>query len=192
MDSEINLLDVLHSMMETDRIFYQTLRFLSSDRELLMAAHQRNTAVLMALLRAQIAASTSVTYTATIPINLPEGWNEPVVVRPTAAQISAATQPIDIRNCACSICQDDIDGNGTRISHCGHTFHTTCIAEWFTRSVHCPNCRRDVREVGRPVPTSSDPEHTPPRVRNRLDAWLEGVNPTNRTEETEESDEHHA
>jgi Ring finger domain len=196
MDEEINLLDVLHSMVESDRSFYQTLRFLTRNRETLMAAHQRNQASLMGLLRMQIAAaSTNVTYTATIPITLPTGWNDPVVVHPTSAQINAATEEINDDAAAasnCSICQDSLSVSHIRLVHCGHTFHNTCIAEWFSRSVFCPMCRHDVREVDHPAPTSVDPIHTPPRVRNRLDAWLAGVHQTHHTEDTEESDEHHA
>lgn len=194
MDSEINVLDVIHSMLETDRAFYQTLRFLGTSREQLLALHQRNGASIMAILRLHLAqaATSNFTYTATIPLNLPAGWNDPVVVRPTAEQIAEATTRVEIRDSTCAICQEDIEGNGVRIHYCEHVFHDNCIAEWFTRSVHCPNCRHDVRVPRRPAPTSSDQVHTPPRVHNRLAAWLVGADPTHRTEGTEESDEHHA
>jgi len=197
MDSEINIFDVLHSMLETDRSFYDTLRFLGNSRQQLLAIHQRNQATMMGLLRMQIAlqASPNLTYTATIPINLPAGWGEPVTVHPTAAQISAATEGVTDEAAAtsnCAICQESLTPAHVRLRHCGHTFHSHCITEWFTRSPNCPNCRHDVREVGHAAPTTSDSEHTPLRVRNRLDAWLEGAHPTNRTEDTEESDEHHA
>jgi len=197
MDSEINLLDVLHSILETDRSFHQALRFLGPSREHLMAVHQRNAATMMSILRLHLAvqASPNITYTATIPINLPERWDDPVVVRPTSAEISSATVEVTdeaATSTNCAICQDSLSPLHIRLIQCGHTFHNQCIAEWFTRSVHCPNCRHDVREVGHAVPTSADQVHTPPQVRNRLDAWLVGANPTNRTEDTEESDEHHA
>ena len=197
MDSEISVLDVLHSMLETDRSFYQTLRFLSTSREQLMAIHQRNQSTLMGVLRLHLVQSptTNVTYTATIPLNLPTGWNDPVVVRPTAAEITAATQDVTDESATtsnCAICQEALSPSHVRLTHCGHTFHNVCITEWFTRSVHCPNCRHDVREVDPPAPTSSEQVYTPPRSRNRLAAWLVGANPTNHTEDTEESDEHHA
>jgi hypothetical protein len=149
----------------------------------------------MGLLRMQIAAASTSSVTYTVPITLPTGWNDPVVVHPNSAQINAATEEINDEAATatnCSICQDSLSASHIRLVHCGHTFHNTCIAEWFTRSVHCPMCRHDVREVGHPAPTSADPIHTPPRVRNRLDAWLVGAHPMSRTEETEESDEHHA
>ena len=82
--------------------------------------------------------------------------------------------------------------SGTRITHCGHVFHNNCIAEWFTRSVFCPMCRHDIRVVDHPAPTSSDPISTPPRVSNPLAEWMSVGYPTDRTEDTEESDEHRA
>lgn len=195
--SDLDILDVLNTLLEADRTFLQTLRFLNSNREVLLAAQQRNTAAVLALLRTY---ATSNTTTYTIPITLPRGmtlptgWDEPVVVRPTAAQIEAATSfaPIPSTDTNCSICQDTLAESATRIDHCGHVFHNTCIAEWFTRSVVCPMCRHDIRTVDHPAPTSSDPVHTPPRVRSRLAAWLGEGSPTHHTADTEESDEHHA
>ena len=197
MDQEISVLDVLHSMLETDRTFYQTLRFLTVSREQLTAIHQRNSATMMSLLRLYLvqAPTTNVTYTATIPLNLPTGWNEPVVVRPTATQITAATEDVTDESATtsnCAICQEALSPAHVRLTYCGHTFHNACITEWFTRSVHCPNCRHDVREVDPPGPTSSDQVHTPPPAHSRLAAWLVGANPTDHTVDTEESDEHHA
>ena len=188
--SNLDVLDVLNAMLETDRAFLQNLRFLSVDREALLSTQQRNTAALLAILRLYMISGSNTTLT--IPISLPTGWNDPVVVHPTSAQISAATTPIEIRDCTCAICQEEIDGSGMRIRHCQHTFHNSCIAEWFTRSVHCPNCRHDIREVGHPAPTSADPIHTPPLASSRLGAWLPGDYLNRRTEDTEESDEHHA
>lgn len=189
--SEIDVLDVLNAMLETERAFLQSLRFLSNDRESLLAVQQRNVATTLALLRMYMASNTG-TATFTIPITVPTGWNDPVVVRPTADQISAATTPIEISDCACAICQEEIDGSAMRIRHCQHTFHNTCIAEWFTRSVHCPNCRHDIRSVDHPAPTSADPIRTPLRVSNPLAEWMPAGYPTHHTEDTEESDEHHA
>jgi len=188
--SDLDVLDVLNSMLETDRAFLQSLRFLSSNREVLLASQQRNTANILALLRIYMISGTNTTVT--IPISLPTGWNDPVVVHPTADQISAATTPIEISDYTCAICQEEIEGSAMRIRHCQHTFHNNCIAEWFTRSVHCPNCRHDIREVDQSEPTSSDQVHTPPRASSRLGAWLPGDYLNHRTEDTEESDEHHA
>jgi len=191
--SEIDVLDVLNSMLETERSFLQALRFLSSNRENLLAFQQRNTATTLMLLRMYMASNNNTT-TFTIPITVPTGWNDPVVVRPTAAQIERATTftsvpPTDTN---CSICQDSLMESGTRISHCGHVFHNTCISEWFTRSVFCPMCRHDIRSVDHPAPTSSVPISTPLRVSNPLAEWMPAGYPTHHTEDTEESDEHRA
>jgi hypothetical protein len=83
----------------------------------------------------------------TQPVNL-----DPVVVRPTAQQIEhattirAATQEDEENNC--SICQDCflVDQTIRQITHCEHDFHRECIDPWFTRNVHCPVCRFDIRE----------------------------------------------
>ena len=194
-DNQINILDVIHGMNATDRVFYQTLRFLGSenDREALIATHQRNNASAMSLIRLHSMRSTrTVQYTATIPLTFPVGWDEPVVVRPTAAEIAAATQSVEISDYTCSICQEDIEGAGaTRLRFCGHAFHTACISEWFTQSVHCPMCRHDVRILTRPSPTSSAPESALPPASSRLAAWLVGANPTNHTVETAGSGERH-
>ena len=194
-DEQINAMDVLHSMFESDRQFYQTLRFLPAHREALLAAHQRNNALTMSILRVQAMQRTrTVQYTATIPLTFPVGWDDPVVVRPTAAHLAAATETVTVPEAAsnnCAICQDALAPAHTRLTHCGHSFHTDCIAEWFTQSVHCPICRHDVRTAGPPVPTASAPGYTTPPASNRLAAWLVGANPTNHTGGTAGSDEHH-
>lgn len=195
-ENELNPLDVLHSMQETDRAFYQALRFLNSDREQLLATHQRNTAVAMNLIRLHtLRRSRTVQYTATIPLTIPLGWDQPVVVHPSVAQIAAGSSEERLDDAAtqnCSICQDSLSVTHTRLTHCGHRFHNGCISEWFTQSVNCPLCRHDIRETRPPAPTSSAPESEQPRLSSRLASWLVGANPTNHTVETAESDEHHA
>jgi hypothetical protein len=194
-DNQINVLDVLHGMMATDRVFYQTLRFFGSesDREALVATHQRNNATAMSLVRLYSMRSTrTVQYTATIPLTFPVGWDEPVVVRPTDAEIAAATQSVEISDYTCSICQEEIEGAGaTKLRFCGHAFHTSCISEWFTQSVHCPMCRHDVRILTHPAPTSSAQGSGRPPASSRLASWLAGANPTNHTVETAGSGERH-
>jgi len=193
-DGQITTLDVLHSLMETDRQFYQTLRFLPEHRERIMETHQRNNAAVMGILRMNaIRSNRTVQYTATIPLTFPVGWNDPVVVHPSAAQIASATETANVPDAAsnnCAICQDALAPAHTRLTHCGHRFHTECISEWFTQSVHCPNCRHDIRETGPSAPTASVPGYTTPPASNRLAAWLVGANPTNHTVETGGSDEH--
>lgn len=194
-DGQITTLDVLHSLMETDRQFYQTLRFLPEHRERIMETHQRNNASVMSILRMNaIRSNRTVQYTATIPLTFPVGWNDPVVVHPSAAQIASATETANVADAGannCAICQDALTPAHTRLTHCGHRFHTECISEWFTQSVHCPNCRHDIRETGPSAPTASARGYTTPPASNRLAAWLVGANPTNHTVETAGSDEHH-
>lgn len=74
---------------------------------------------------------------------------EPVVVRPTAEQISQATQIARLdREEDCAICQDTITPTQDcrKILHCGHWFHKDCIDPWFRQNVQCPICRYDIRE----------------------------------------------
>jgi len=222
MDNEVGILDVLDQILQTERIFYQSARILQAGRrETIIDTHQRNTAVILGLVRSYMAVESplySVRYNVTIPNTLPPGWNDPIVVHATPEQILAATETStpedDSGNCA--ICQETLTNPATRIRHCGHSFHTTCISEWFTRSVHCPNCRHDIREStiannpffivpqvrrGRtrtilttdpPPPTSSAQVHTPPPASTRLASLNVEVDQTPHTELTDTSDEHRA
>ena len=222
MDNQVGILDVLDQVLQTERTFYQSARILQTGRrETIIDTHQRNTAVLLGLIRSYMAVESplySVRYNVTVPNTLPPGWNDPVVVHATPEQILAATDTAtpsdDSGNCA--ICQETLTSPATRIRHCGHSFHTTCISEWFTRSVHCPNCRHDIREStiannpffivpqvrrGRtrtilttdpPLPTSSAQVHTPPPASTRSASLNEVANEIPHIAETASSDEHHA
>ena len=226
MDNEVGILDTLDSLLETERTFYQSVRILGANRaETIIETHQRNTAVLLGIIRSYMAVESplySVRYNVTVPNTLPPGWNDPVVVHATPEQILAATETAtpqdDSGNCA--ICQETLTTPATRIRHCGHSFHTTCISEWFTRSVHCPNCRHDIRDwtfdeqtptvplprsppilsrrrgvfltTDPPRPTSFAQVSTPPRVNTRSALLSEVVNESPHTEERASSDEHHA
>jgi hypothetical protein len=91
-----------------------------------------------------------------------ESFLQPIIVRPTAEQISrntlvghvASDEPV-----TCAICQDTLspEQEGRKLLACGHWFHRGCIDTWFTRDVHCPNCRHDVRVLP-VVPSSESPE----------------------------------
>jgi hypothetical protein len=223
MDNQVGILDTLDALLHTERSFYQSLRLVDSRLENIIETHQRNTAVFLGIIRSYMAVESpmySVRYNVTVPNTLPPGWNDPVIVHATPEQILAATETStpqdDSGNCA--ICQETLTNPATRIRHCGHSFHTTCISEWFTRSVHCPNCRHDIREwtfdQPPPVPqprspplvrrravflttdplqsTSSAQVHTPPPASTRLASLNVEVDPTPHTESTDTSDEHHA
>jgi len=80
---------------------------------------------------------------------VPRNFMEPVIVRPTQEQITAATRlgsPNDPSE-VCTICQDTIEANqpARLINYCEHWFHTNCIDVWFQQNVHCPVCRHDIR-----------------------------------------------
>ena len=225
MDNQVGILDTLDSLLQTERTFYQSVRILGHNRaETIIETHQRNTAVLLGIIRSYMAVESplySVRYNVTIPNTLPPGWNDPVVVHATPEQISAATESTSPEDDAgnCAICQESLTGTVTRIRHCGHSFHPNCITEWFSRSVHCPNCRHDIREwtfdeqpptpplprspplvrrrrviltTDPPRPTFSAQVHTPPRASTRSALLSEVVNESLHTEERASSDEHHA
>jgi hypothetical protein len=95
---------------------------------------------------------------------------EDVVVRPTPAQIRSASvlttgpplppaaqqesdpaistiqTPHDV---VCTICQDSIQPRDEcrQLTYCRHSFHQTCIDQWFQRNVRCPVCRHDIRNT---------------------------------------------
>ena len=216
MDNQVGILDTLDSLLQTERTFYQSVRILGHNRaENIIDTHQRNTAVLLGIIRSYMAVESplySVRYNVTVPNTLPPGWNDPVVVHATSEQISAATESTSPDDDAgiCAICQESLTGTVTRIRHCGHSFHPNCITEWFSRSVHCPNCRHDIREsfpstppilrrrrgviltTDPPRPTSSAQVSTPPPASTRSALLSEVVDPTLHTEERASSDEHHA
>jgi hypothetical protein len=81
------------------------------------------------------------------PINTTE--MEPVIIRPTAAQIEQATQCLTTTHTAdiCSICQESMAHSDIRrINYCHHSFHMICIDRWFEQNVRCPVCRHDIRD----------------------------------------------
>jgi hypothetical protein len=81
---------------------------------------------------------------------VPPAFTDPVVVRPTPAEIDAGTTIIEVTGDGhvCAVCQDDIPaGTAAReLDVCEHRFHTGCIDTWFERNVHCPVCRHDIRD----------------------------------------------
>jgi hypothetical protein len=81
-----------------------------------------------------------------------ESFLQPIIVRPTAEQISRNTLVGHVASdetVTCAICQDTLspEQEGRKLLACSHWFHRGCIDTWFTRDVHCPNCRHDVRNL---------------------------------------------
>jgi hypothetical protein len=84
--------------------------------------------------------------TITFPVDF-NTFSNPVLVTPTQEQITREIEPyMSLSIQQCSICQDDISFDGTRLRVCQHVFHRSCIQTWFGASVRCPICRRDIRE----------------------------------------------
>jgi hypothetical protein len=78
---------------------------------------------------------------------------QPVEIYPTHSQIETATRRVrycDISrpiNTACPISMEDFNDNDMVmvIRHCGHTFHTEQLMNWFRTNCRCPVCRYDIR-----------------------------------------------
>jgi hypothetical protein len=155
-DEPRDVLDVLSQMIEADRQFYGVVRFLDGQhRTHVVAAHQRNSNLTLLLLREYMRTSPIANMTLTIPI--PTGaldasgnFFDPVPVVPTVDQIRAATEShVNIRDQTCAICQEPVEC-ATRIRHCGHCFHSSCIGQWFSMNPRCPVCRHDIRNLQTP------------------------------------------
>lgn len=101
---------------------------------------------------------------ASLILNLPSNFLDPIPVAPSTTQISAGTEavanaPADTQ---CAICQDSVTTDATRIRSCGHTYHRSCLSNWLTMSVRCPVCRHDIRSEHPPVQTSPVSAETSP------------------------------
>lgn len=97
---------------------------------------------------------------ATITMNIPNNFTDPVNVAPTTAQYNQATEEVipESQETPCPICQDHLGSTATRLRQCGHIYHTSCIRSWLSVSVRCPMCRHDIRETGPTTQTSSADE----------------------------------
>jgi hypothetical protein len=176
------VLDTLCEILETDRNFFQTMRYLNNEtRNLLAAQHMRNTNNAMALLREITARRREPIrqeegrIVLNIPLgmlldpsgnflnpNVPANFMEPVPIVPTRAQIDAAVDTHIHTDATCSICQDAMTC-AMQIRACGHMFHGACLEEWFTMNSRCPMCRHDIRDPpthlrGLPRNTDNDDE----------------------------------
>lgn len=100
------------------------------------------------------------TTTAQVTFNIPANFLDSVQVFPTAAQIEAGTETLTSppADTSCAICQERITSDATRIRHCEHVFHRSCVNTWFSMSVRCPVCRYDIRGEGQLSQTSSADE----------------------------------
>lgn len=154
---ENTALDVLHDIMESDRVFFNGVRFLSGQgRDSLISMHLRNTSLALGILREHELRAAQppppVRTTTRMVLNFPldisgnSAFLDPVPVIPTQAQITAGVdRHIGVMDTVCSICQENVTC-ATRIRGCGHCFHDQCIAQWFSMNPRCPMCRYDVRD----------------------------------------------
>jgi len=84
-----------------------------------------------------------------------QGFMEDVVVRPTQLQIDTAIEYItydpsmNLLETRCPISLEDFaEGEQImQIRHCRHVFKSSALRDWFSRNVHCPVCRFDIRET---------------------------------------------
>lgn len=84
--------------------------------------------------------------TLTFPISMDMMNMDNVIVAPTAAQVAHELIPLSASSAqTCSICQDSIQNDGCQLRGCQHAYHRACIEVWFSTSVRCPVCRRDIR-----------------------------------------------
>lgn len=154
---DYDILDIVHEFFETDRAFYGILRFLDSGtRNHIVAAHMRNNANMIGLLRHYMSQAPVTNMVLNIPIRTDISGNffDPVPVIPTREQIlTAIDQHVNIPDTTCSICQESVTC-ATRIRGCGHCFHSDCISQWFTMNTRCPMCRYDIRT--RPIGLSNE------------------------------------
>lgn len=147
MSENYDILDLLRDLTVSDRAFYQTVRYMDAGtRNHVMSAHYRNQSLALSIVRLYMTQEQSIVMN--IPINLDISGNfmESVPIVPSAQQIAAATEShVNIPDAQCSICQESV-ACATRIRHCGHCFHSTCIGPWFQMNPRCPMCRYDIRE----------------------------------------------
>jgi hypothetical protein len=149
---EVDVLDILNSHLQTERVLFSSLRFLEGGtRNHVLAAHMRNSSALLGILRTyQLQPATRMVIN--IPMDLSGNWMDPVPVVPTREQIAAATEQHVGVDTTCSICQDSLTC-ATRIRACGHCFHGQCIQQWLSVNSRCPMCRHDLRT---PVATTTN------------------------------------
>ena len=72
-----------------------------------------------------------------------------VVVIPTHAQVEEGSEIVHLEDvpeeASCAVCQERGTDDTWRHLYCEHYFHRDCIDRWFSRNVHCPVCRADIR-----------------------------------------------
>lgn len=161
-DHELNVLDILQEMYETEREFLNAMRLLNvQTRNDGLVFHLRMQDRVIHMLNRHITMMERRPETRVvmnIPLNMNEarGFWDAINVSPSPEQINRAVERMAVppQDTICSICQDPLAG-GTRILHCNHFFHGNCINEWFEQSPRCPVCRYDIRDYQPPAPPAN-------------------------------------
>jgi len=117
---------------------------------------------------------------------------QPVEIYPTQSQIETATRRVrycDISrpiNTACPISMEDFNDNDMVIviRHCGHTFHTEQLMNWFRSNCRCPVCRYDIRTYNTGSPSEffnstmvTDSSNNNVERQNRSTTEIDDINP---------------
>lgn len=155
---EEEILETLHVMARGRNEFFSNsnIRLLNySSRTSLLTRYMNNDQLMMEMLNRMYSNHLyTTTANAIFTLALPARFNDPVIVSPSQLQINAALESQETSDSPCAICQEAITSAGARIRQCLHSYHRSCISNWFSMSVRCPVCRYDIREVGQTGQTS--------------------------------------
>jgi hypothetical protein len=157
-----SFLDLLGTIVDGRNAFFRGMnRITNSNRDAILSRYLLNELCMMEFANRvhQNYIRTQQT-TAHLTFNIPANFLDPVQVSVSPQQIQDSTEtltspPADTQ---CAICQENITSDATRIRHCQHTFHRSCLNTWFSMSVRCPVCRHDIRGTGQLSQTSADDE----------------------------------
>lgn len=148
---DYDVLQALRDILRADESFFRVVRFLDGHtRNHIVAAHSRSTYLALNILNRYLDHSLTPSVVMNIPISMADAsgnrFFDNVPVFPSPEQIAAATEThVGTTDTVCSICQEPVTC-ATRIRHCGHMFHSSCIDQWFSMNPRCPVCRHDIRE----------------------------------------------
>ena len=147
---------LLRDIVESETLFFtRASRLPEPMRNRVIANRNRQTMLMLDIIHIlsnpprQMSVVPRANFTIDLTSEVMRSFHEPVPVIPTTQQVQEAveqnaTPPTESM---CAICQDTMT-TSTRLVHCGHHFHHSCITQWFTTSVRCPVCRNDIRETG--------------------------------------------
>jgi hypothetical protein len=137
---ENTILDVLRELVNARSSFFRRPH-LFRNRDTIASQFLDSENAIVMLLRSLV----QIPITITFPVQ--GNFSDPVPVVPSARQISDEIEDhMNSSQQTCSICQDQIVSDGARLRTCAHVYHRACIQTWFSASVRCPICRRDIRE----------------------------------------------